>query len=590
MEIVIIGVVFLIIIIGLFFILKDRFQKESQTASEELRLFKKEKEYYQEAMIVMTLDRKILFANLAAKNLFHLNEENKAGGFEQKVELKVGKEKPADFFDAVFGSLDQTNTSLQLPETYLIVGGKRKKVDLFVDTSDLGFDQTITCVIDGEPRREEALTHSSAKSNGEDNLDILTGLPTQFNALRDINALIVESQKEGKHFFLFLLGIDHFHDIQISMGHTFGNQILKKMSQFFAKKNIDNVQTYRMEYNKFLMVFTSIKTEQKAREEALNLISGLRNYCQGNNAANITASIGIVHFPEHGINASKLIDHAYIALDNAQQESQSNVEYFSSEYQMIHKDELQINDEIKKGLENEEFVLFYQPIIDLQNESVVGAEALVRWHHPKLGLISPDKFLNIAEKTGLIVDIGEYVFKAAIIQHKEWSKLSNKQLKITINLSFKEMQVEKLIEKLTTLFKEYQAYPEDFILDISESSIMENRKKAARDLRLLKDMGFTITLDHFGAESSSLHELQALPLSVLKIDRSLIFDLEASLEHQNTVKALIGVAHTLGYQASAEGVETAKEVSLLTSLKCDYAQGYYYSRAVSAEEFEGLLK
>lgn len=333
-----------------------------------------------------------------------------------------------------------------------------------------------------------------------------------------------------------------------------------------------------------------IDSEENAREEAIKIISSLRNYCHGNSAANITASIGVVNFPDHGVNAAKLIDHAYITLDKAQQFSQSNVEYFTAEYKMIHKDEKQMNDEIKKGLINEEFVLHYQPIIDIQNENLIGAEALVRWNHPKHGLIAPDKFLDIAEKTGLIVDIGEYVFKAAILQHKVWSKLSSKQIKITINLSFKEMQVEKLIEKLTRLFKEHQAYPEDFILDISESSIMENRKKAAKDLKLLKDMGFTISLDHFGADTSSLHELQALPLSVLKIDRSLIFDLEASLAHQNTVKALIGVAHILGYKASAEGVETAKEVNILTSLKCDSAQGYYYSRPVPAKEFEGLLK
>ena len=270
-------------------------------------------------------------------------------------------------------------------------------------------------------------------------------------------------------------------------------------------------------------------------------------------------------------------------------QSESNIEVFSTEDHVIHKDEIQINEDIRKGLIKSEFLLYYQPIFDLEGEQIIGAEALLRWKHPKHGLISADKFLEVAEKTGLIVDLGEYAFNEAIQQRQRCTRSVRDDFQITINLSLKEMQVEKLLPRLEMLFDKYKVDRNAINLDVSEGVAMENIDKTANDFKLFKDFGLSLSLDHFGAGYSSFKYLNMLPINMIKIDRSLIFDLTLNLKHQTTVKAIIELAHTLGYKVVAEGVETSQEASILAALHCDYAQGYLYSRPLPANEFEELL-
>ena len=274
----------------------------------------------------------------------------------------------------------------------------------------------------------------------------------------------------------------------------------------------------------------------------------------------------------------------------AQKDSVSNIDIFTTESQVVHKSDVKMNEEIAKGLKNKEFLLYYQPVFNLKEEKMIGAEALIRWNHPKMGLVAPDKFLEVAEKTGLIVDIGEYVFREAMKQRKQWDELGFNKFKITLNLSLREMQVDALIKKINILFDEYAVDPLDFNLDITEKDAMSNIDKTVIDFSLFKELGLSISLDHFGAGYSSLKHLQILPLSMLKIDRSLIFDLSSNLDHQMAVKAIVNLAHTLGYEVVAEGVETAKEVKILNHLNCDHAQGYLFSRPLPVFEFQELLR
>jgi EAL domain-containing protein (putative c-di-GMP-specific phosphodiesterase class I) len=249
-----------------------------------------------------------------------------------------------------------------------------------------------------------------------------------------------------------------------------------------------------------------------------------------------------------------------------------------------------MNEEIINGLKNSEFLLHYQPVFNLETNNMIGAEALIRWKHPKYGLISADRFLHVAEKTGLIVDIGEYVFRDAIKQRKKWDMLGFNKFKITLNLSLREMQVDQLVMKLDKLFEEYKVDSFDFNLDITEADAMANIDKTAVDFKLFKDLGLSISLDNFGAGYSSIKYLQTLPISMIKIDRSLIFDLSSNLDHQMAVKGIIELAHVLGYEVSAEGVETKKESTILSKLGCDHAQGYLFSKPIPVFEFQELLR
>ncbi len=564
------------------------FKKKLAKVTTDIDLFKKEKEHYPEVMMTFSSDYSITFANQAAKDLFSLNDNYQISNNADKVDLKLNQKSPEDFFTSIKIISSTNNKSFKIDDAMLIVKGKRKKVNLYIDKSIYNNQQMITCVIDMEIEKD----HVNINKNGEGKtgyLDFLTNLPSQFAAISDINSLIMESKRKSESFSVFLLGIDHFNDIQTTLGLSYSNQVLKTLSQFFTSNHDEKISVYRMDADKFLLIIKYSDDEASINTRARDMIVAVGNVYRNNNDLRLTSSIGVVQYPKDAENATKLIDNGYIALKKAQDQSESNIELFNAEYQAVHTDEVKMNEEIRKGLKNNEFLLYYQPIFDLEGERIIGAEALIRWKHPEHGLITADKFLEVAEKTGLIVDIGEYVFNEAIQQRQKCSTGQDKNFQITINLSLKEMQVEKLIPKLEKLFEKYNVERNAINLDISETSVMEYIDKTAHDFNLLNDFGLSLSIDNFGAGASSFKYLSIFPLSMLKIDRSLIFDLTMNLEHQTTVRAIINFAHTLGYKVVAEGVETTKEATILKTLNCDYAQGYLYSRPLPAVDFEELL-
>ncbi|HFQ61282.1 MAG TPA: bifunctional diguanylate cyclase/phosphodiesterase [Epsilonproteobacteria bacterium] len=566
------------------FLLSMRYKKKLQIQEEELTLFKKEKEYISEAMMVLSENYDVIFANQSAKVLFSLDNKYHKMANARAIELKVDTSDPDDFFEVLKYESEKREDTFHLQNVLLVINGKMKQVNIYVDKSAWNTDKTITCIID-----MQAVVPTEAKSLQKDGgVDFFTGLPSQFSALTDINSLVIKMQKSSESFSLFLLGIDHFNELQTTLGVGFSNQIIKDVAEYFKKESDNKMHSYRMDCDKFLLVIEKSMDDTEAHEIAKKMILDLQNNESEN--VHLTTSVGIVHYPTHGENATKLVNHVYIALNEAQQESDSNIEFFTTAYKTMGKDDLKINEEIQLGLKNHEFFLYYQPIFNLKTEEMIGAEALLRWNHPQLGIVSADKFLQVAERTGLIIDIGEYVFREAIKQRRVWDDIGLKKFKITLNLSLKEMHVDKLIQKLETLFEDNAVNPRDFNLDITESSAMANTEKTAMDFKLFKDLGLSLSLDHFGASASSIKHLQMLPLSMIKIDRSLIFDLYSNLDHQITVKSMIKLIHSLGFEVVGEGVETSKESALLYDFGCDHAQGYLFSKPLPAKELEELLK
>jgi diguanylate cyclase (GGDEF)-like protein len=582
-TILIMGISLAVMVVILFLVSK-RYKQKLQMQLEELTLFKKEKEFLSEAMMVLSENYDVIFANKSAKTLFSLNDAYQKMANAKAIELKVDTSYPNEFFEVLKYESEKREDTFHLQNVLLVINGKMKQVNIYVDKSAWNTDKTITCIID-----MQAVVPSEAKSVQKDGgVDFFTGLPSQFAALTEINALVMKTKKASESFSLFLLGIDHFNELQTTLGVGASNQIIKDVSEYFKKEDDETRRCYRMDCDKFLVVIEKTLDEDETHNIAKQLISDLQNNEENN--VHLTTSIGVVQYPNHGENATKLINHVYIALHEAQEESDSNIASFTTAYQTMGKDDVKINEEIQMGLKNHEFFLYYQPIFNLKTEEMIGAEALIRWNHPQLGIVSADKFLEVAEKTGLIVEIGEYVFREAIKQRRVWDDTGLKKFKITLNLSLKEMHVDKLIQKLETLFEDNNVDPRDFNLDITESSAMANMEKTAMDFKLFKDLGLSLSLDHFGASASSLKHLQMLPLSMIKIDRSLIFDLYSNLDHQITVKSMIKLIHSLGFEVVGEGVETSKESALLYDFDCDYAQGYLFSKPLPAKELEELLK
>lgn len=562
------------------------FKKKLAKVTNDINLFKKEKEYYAEVMMTFSADHSITFANQAAKDLFSLNDDYQIASNAEKVDLKLNQKSPEDFFTSIKTISRSKNESCKIDNAMLILKGKRKKVNLYIDTSVYDDQPMITCVIDMENNQINANKNEEGKTGY---LDFLTSLPSQFAAISDINTLTRDSKNKSEFFSVLLLGIDHFNDIQTTLGLSYSNQILKTLAQFFVSKQDENITIYRMDADKFLLLIRNVSENTPINTIARDMIISVGNVYRDNNDVRLTSSIGIVEYPRDGENATKLIDNVYIALKKAQERSESNIKLFNANHDAIHIDESKMSTEIHTGLHNNEFLLHYQPIFDLEGERIIGAEALVRWNHPEHGLLAADKFLEVAEKTGLIVDLGEYVFSEAIQESKKCNIGNGTDFQITINLSLQEMQIDKLLPKLEKLFDKYNVDRSTINLDIRESAIIEYIDKTAHDFKLLNEFGLSLSIDNFGAGFSSFKYLSMFPLNMIKIDRSLIFDLTVNLEHQTAVRAIINFAHTLGYKVVAEGVETTKEATILKTLNCDYAQGYLYSRPLPAKEFEELL-
>ena len=586
--VIILSAALVVLVLGFLWVYRSS-QRRYVTACDELKFFKQEKEFYDEAMMVLAENYEIIFANQAAKQLFSLDENNVRLKNSMVIELKTDTEYPDEFFKVLKEKVKGESGSFHLKNVILVISGKMKQVNIYIDKSVWNLDRTITCIIDMQTVSPIENKNNIPKPK-EGGIDFFTGLPSQFSALTTINTLVIESQKKSRKFGLYLLGIDHFSDLQTTLGLAYSNQIIKQMADYFKKYKDENIRVYRMDCDKFLLVVEKLADEEEARQTARKLLGSIENFYKSYKEIRLTASLGIAMYPMHGENATTLLNQTYVALNNAQKESESNIEFFSKESQVVHKDEVKMNEEIRKGLQSNQFFLYYQPMFSLQNEEMVGAEALIRWKHPEHGVIAADKFLDVAERTGLIVDIGEYVFREVIKQRKQWDQLGLKKFKITVNLSLKEMQVQRLIEKLKNLFEHYAVDPKEFNLDITESAAMANIEQTMIDFKLFKELGLSLSLDQFGAGYSSLKYLQALPLSMVKIDRSLIFELYYNLDHQITVKSMIALLHGLGYEVVAEGVETSKEKALLENLGCNYAQGYLFSRPLPAVEFQELLK
>ena len=573
-----------IVTLGILFSIIYWYQKKNKNLLEELKLYYKEKEYYSEVMMVLSSDYTIVFANKSAKFLFSINNKYKKVNDSTNIKLKLDTSDPIDFFEALKFESEKHVGSFDLKNVLLYIKGTMKQVNIYVDKSAWNREKTITCIIDMQTTSGNAI--GTQKEGG---IDFFTGMPSQFSALTDINTKVMQSQNSAKSFALFLFGVDHFKDLQATLGLGFSNQIIRKMANYFERKKDSGISVYRMDCDKFLILVENISDDGDIREIAKDMILDISSFSTKEGIVSISSSVGIVKYPQDGENALKLMNHVYLSQSQAEKESRSNIRFFTTEYQTYNKDTMKMIEEIRSGLKNNEFLLYYQPIFSIKNENMVGVETLIRWEHPELGLLTADKFLDVAKQAGLMVDIGEYVFKEAILQRKKWNTFTLPGFQITLNLSLEEMQVDDLIKRLEVLFRQNNVNPKDFNLDITEEAALVNVEKTAMDFKLLSELGLSLSLDHFASGHTSLKDLQTLLIRTIKLDRALIFDLASSFNHQKIVKAIIVLAHALEIEVVAEGVETSKELSFLHSFGCDYAQGYLYARPLPVDEFQELL-
>jgi EAL domain-containing protein (putative c-di-GMP-specific phosphodiesterase class I) len=304
----------------------------------------------------------------------------------------------------------------------------------------------------------------------------------------------------------------------------------------------------------------------------------------------ITSSVGVSIFPGDGKDVNDLLKNADSAMYNAKREGPNCYSFYKSHMNARAMELLELERDLRYALDNKEFVLHYQPMVDLKNNEIIGVEALLRWVHPTKGLIPPYQFIELAEETGLIIDIGEWVLRTACAQNKAWQKAGLPKIIMSVNLSSHQFRHKNIVQSVSNALKSTKLAPQYLELELTESSIMGNTELYLRAMENLKALGINLSIDDFGTGYSSLSYLKRFPVSKLKIDRSFVKDLPRDEDDDAIVLAIIALAQQLNLSVIAEGVETEEQLQFLKENQCSEVQGYYFSRPIEANDCTKLLK
>ncbi len=420
--------------------------------------------------------------------------------------------------------------------------------------------------------------------------DSTTGIPNRNAFINKIRELILLSSFENKKFTVIIIDIDNFKNINDTFGPVFGDELLKEIAHCLVK-NFKNEKIFisRLSGDEFGITF-----ECEKKEELNNFIEKIKKLFNKEFVVNgipisLSISIGIALYPEHGSDAFELIKHADSALYKAKKEGKNRYVIFNEKFENELKEKLELEQNIKEALEKEEFYFVYQPILDLKTGNIVGAEALIRWQSKKLGFVSPTKFIPLAEESDLILEIDEYVLKKNIKFIEKLMKENINNIGIALNFSAKFFKKGLVYKKLNEMIKDKKLC-RCIEIEITEREIMQDVDENLKTLNLLKSMGFKISIDDFGTGYSSLSYLKKLPIDLIKIDISFIRDIPEDINDVIITKTIINMAHNLGLQTIAEGIEREEQLYILKNEGCDLGQGYYFSKPLPEDEFLELLK
>jgi diguanylate cyclase (GGDEF)-like protein len=424
--------------------------------------------------------------------------------------------------------------------------------------------------------------------------DSLTNLPNRMLFADRLEQELAHARREKMTLAVMFADIDRFKHINDSLGHQTGDIMLKAIAKRFEGHVRASDTVARMDGDEFGFVLPRIRGAQDAGEVAKKILDGFSNdaISAGDDKTYVTASIGISIYPVDGEDAGTLIKNADAALHHAKNEGKSNFQYYAVEMNALAGQRMKLETDLHHALERNEFLLHYQPKVDLTTGKIIGMEALLRWQNPERGLVSPGDFIPMLEETGLILPVGEWVLRAACKQARTWQQLGLHTARIAVNLSALQFRQADLAGIIQAIFREHGLNPDMGVLELelTESILMKNVEGAIATLKRLHELGIHLSIDDFGTGYSSLSYLKQFPITSLKIDQSFVRDLSKGNDDTEIVNAIIALGHSLGLNVIAEGVETVEQLSHLRAMKCDEMQGYLFSRPVPADEMTRLLQ
>jgi diguanylate cyclase (GGDEF)-like protein len=421
--------------------------------------------------------------------------------------------------------------------------------------------------------------------------DKLTDLPNRILFADRCTQALAIAQRNQNLVAVMLVSIDRFKKVTESLGHAAGDVVLTEAAARLQCCITSGDTVARFEGDEFALLLTNV-AETADLTEITRAISEVFKapFRLDRQEVYVTTSIGISLFPSNGQDSNTILRNAVAALYRAKRQGGNNSQFYAAEMNSLALKRLALETSMRRAIENEEFIVYYQPVLNLASGEVVGSEALVRWQHPELGLLPPGKFIGLAEDTGLILDIGDFVMRAACASTRAWQDRGFGRLRIAVNISARHFQQEDFPERLVEILGETRLDPTCLELELTETSIMENTESAAKLLGRIRKLGVTVAIDDFGTGYSSLSYLKNLPIDTVKLDRSFVMGATTDPDDAALVMAIVTLAHNLRLRVIAEGVETEEQLGFLRLLRCDEAQGYLFGKPMPPEVFESTLK
>lgn len=417
--------------------------------------------------------------------------------------------------------------------------------------------------------------------------DELTNLPNR-RYIKNAIETVIEEVNNGQHrqMALLFMDLDRFKVINDNFGHSYGDELLQMVSLRLAKCLGEKDKLARMGGDEFIFLLTDFDDPNYVTQTAEKILESFHEpYLVNNKELHTTASIGVVLFPDPPISMEKLLIYADNAMYQAKSQGKNQFVIHTSDLldEMMANSNLEI--ELRDALDNDEFILHYQPQIHNITGNLIGFEALIRWQHPRLGLIQPNQFIKLAEDSGLITQIGEWVINEACLQNKKWQDAGMAHVKISVNLSTQQFLTPNLVTFVEEVLERTDLNPKYLVIEITENMAMEY-EYSIHVLKKLKSLGVGISIDDFGTGYSSLNYLKNFPIDYIKIDKSFVGELLNGDSDAIIVIAIITLAHNLHKEVIAEGVETQEQLDFLKSHNCDISQGYFFSKPLPVEEIE----
>ncbi len=445
--------------------------------------------------------------------------------------------------------------------------------------------KSVSLSLEVERRREieEQLEHQAYH-------DELTNLPNRSLFLDRLDQAIKQANRGGRKLAGMFLDLDNFKEINDSLGHATGDQVLVNIANKLRDtlREVDTIS--RLGGDEFTLIINSIENEQPVNNLVENLVDALReSMVIGDNELYITSSIGISVYPDDGETPEDLLRNADAAMYKAKDEGRNSYQFYTQDMTERAFERVLMETNLRRALEKEEFVVYYQPQYDVEQQVFVGMEALVRWEHPEMGMVSPAKFIPLAEETGLIVQMDRWVMRTAMAQVSEWYRDGLNPGKLALNLAVKQLYQKDLLEMIGATMRATGFRPQWLALEITEGEIMRHPDKAINVLKHISELGIEIAIDDFGTGYSSLSYLKRLPLDKLKIDQSFVRDVPGDSEDEAIVLAIIALARSMGLDIIAEGVETLQQQAFLLQEGCSQIQGFLHGRPMTAEAMHALL-